>query len=282
MDGKRHNASLWLKWTIAFIAAAIFLLIAGASPVWGAKAVYHSGLMLLLGLAVGALSLFGVFFIRWKNIGLLLLHAGSVLVLTGAFIDFAKEEKMEGTLFIGEEYVPDPAEGDAIPDFHFIVRDFNIDYYSPPVYALVDIKNKKELEEATPADGNVSFPLHHETVSLERLENAMTGPHPFLVLDENKFVYLKKRGVEKYYEADFLITDKEERREFNIAVNHPATYKGWRFYLMNHGRHENRQFVQLIVRHAPGRHWVQAGILLLILGAFQLAFTRQGKEKPKA
>lgn len=279
MNSPRHNSALWSKWTIILIAAAILLLITGASPILGVPAVYKSAPMLLIGLFTAVLSLFAAFFIRGRNIGLCLLHAGSFLILAGAYMDFVSEQKMTGSFYVGEEYYPNSAGQTHAPDFRFVIRDFKVDYYSLPVYALMEGKTRQELEEGVITNDAIVFPDHHLSLPLARMEAVASTPHPFLFLEGSKLVYMKKPAVEKYYEADFLITDQDSTHEYKMAVNHPVTHNGWRFYLMNHGKQDNRQIVSLIVRHAPGRLWVKTGILLLVAGTFLFSFFRRKRKE---
>jgi len=64
-------------------------------------------------------------------------------------------------------------------------------------------------------------------------------------------------------------------KKLPVSINHPAQFKGWRFYLMSYDQ-MRQSYVQLSVRRDPGRNAVIAGIWLTIIGTFVLCFRREG------
>ena len=61
-----------------------------------------------------------------------------------------------------------------------------------------------------------------------------------------------------------------EGRDVTLRVNHPASLDHWQIYLMNCSA-DGRQ-VQLLLRCAPGRPLVFAGLLGVLLSCFAWAF----------
>jgi len=66
-----------------------------------------------------------------------------------------------------------------------------------------------------------------------------------------------------------------------VRVNHPAEYRGWRFYLMSYDR-ATRDAVLVRIRRAPGRSTVFTGILLLVIGTCLSCFGGRQPERPQA
>jgi hypothetical protein len=73
----------------------------------------------------------------------------------------------------------------------------------------------------------------------------------------------------------FGVTLLIEGRKLPVSINHPADYKGWRFYLVSYDQ-QNQRHVQLSVRRDPGRMVVIAGIWAVIAGTFVFCFRKEG------
>ena len=65
--------------------------------------------------------------------------------------------------------------------------------------------------------------------------------------------------------------DNGESRTEPLAINHPFTHRGWRFYLMSYDR-EAQRYVWLSARRDPGRPIVIAGIWGILLGVTWLCW----------
>ncbi len=272
----------WLPFTILVLAGVLLLLATGASPLLGTPGIYRSGVFLLLSLVVAFLSLYAAIKLRRKP-AMFLLHLGGVLVIAGAFLDLAKEQKLSFTLPLGPQYATDfLREDDSLVQaqlpFSIAAKDFHVEYY-PQTFTLFqrDGTKIKKAEDGYNRKDEVLFAKHDFRVPQSRLKDGSGAYLPFLFLNE-EFVVLKDRPTEKYYRADFLVIDGDDSRTQELAVNHPVTHKGWRFYLVSHGASPGgTPFVKLTARNAPGRYWVIPGIYLLIAGSFWFAFKKKRK-----
>lgn len=276
MNGPSARRIFWLKASVALIAAALLLLAAGALPRWGTPAIYHNGLMLAIGALIALLSLYASWKCRWKKPALFLLHAGGVLVIVGAFVDFGYERKVDFATYVGERFVFSDAYDErtrtSVPfGFDYAVLDFSVDYY-PPTYSLFDMKTREKVEDGMVADDAVRFPKHGQVIALKDFsDRGGAMPHPVSFVDE-RLVAVQNRPVESRYRAGFRILDGGVSSDRVLEVNKPVHYKGWTFYLMSHGVMGEHTYVRLTARNAPGRIWVKSGIWMLIAGSFWLGF----------
>ena len=78
-----------------------------------------------------------------------------------------------------------------------------------------------------------------------------------------------------FFGVTLLIRDGDFEKKLPISINHPAGYKGWRFYLTSYDQ-KARRFVQLSARRDLGRSAVIAGIWMTMIGTFALGFRRAG------
>ncbi|HBC85459.1 MAG TPA: hypothetical protein DCZ94_00745 [Lentisphaeria bacterium] len=67
--------------------------------------------------------------------------------------------------------------------------------------------------------------------------------------------------------------DGKVSNEQLLMVNHPAYFKGWRFYLMDYDQ-GSQYHVVLFAKKDPGRMTAIAGIWILLFGAFVLCFRK--------
>lgn len=272
----------WMKPTVIALACAILLLITGGSPVLGVPQIYHSGVFLLTGLIISLLAVLGVWFCRRKP-ALLLLHLGAVLILAGAYIDFALEKKVSFGIFVGDDYVSnivydEKTKTDIPLDFSFVVRSFEVAYY-PQTFSLYGMTEgqPERLEEGINKKDGVEFKKHNLFLTFDELKDEKGDFMPYRLV-EGKMIAAKDRLTEKFYKADFRIKDKGETKDLVLAVNHPVSWNGWRFYLMSHGVNQDKQYVYLTARHAPGRFCSLSGMYVLIAGSFLFAFLRKKKK----
>ena len=63
--------------------------------------------------------------------------------------------------------------------------------------------------------------------------------------------------------------------EREAAVNHPAVYRGWRFYLVSGDLDFGRHAV-LLARRDPGRNTVAGGMLAVMVGVALTCLLRSG------
>lgn len=89
------------------------------------------------------------------------------------------------------------------------------------------------------------------------------------------YLLLTKKSGDKWYSAKFNIKDEEKSDIFDLEVNHPVSYKKWRFYLMSYGQDRQGDYVVLTARKDPGRIAVITGIWMLMSGIFMMCFLRK-------
>jgi cytochrome c biogenesis protein ResB len=92
------------------------------------------------------------------------------------------------------------------------------------------------------------------------------------MLDDGAFLHLAGQ-TPSHYGVTLQISDGEKELELPISINHPAGYKGWRFYLTSYDQ-RSRSYVVLSARRDPGRGTVIAGIWIVMIGTFVLCFRK--------
>jgi len=279
-----------MKFSIVIFCAVILLLLAGVLPVGKgleATAVYYSPAMILL---LGLLSISLVWCcvkrkFSAKQIGFYLVHLGVVVILSGAMVGYiaGKKGMVQLQLFrpvaasglMGEEPVPF--------GFEVAAKDFEVEFY-PPVYHLY---HQLLPEQVTSGQMPFEKAAEYDTAGKDFIEidgigrlavsnlwNEAAGEWtPRRRLEAGSFLH-RASQIPSHYVVTLQIVDGEQHVELPISINHPAGYKGWRFYLMSYDQ-VNRSYVVLSARSDPGRNAVIAGIWIVIIGTFILCFRRQ-------
>lgn len=253
-----------LKWTVIVLAATLFLVLVGADPFLGKPQVFRSGVMLGLLGVLALLCLWALVKNHVKRPLLSLAHLGCLLMAIGSTLDFATEQKLNFGMYVGQQYqsdkIYDKARDLAIPvGFNYGITDFHIEYY-PDTYTLHALDAKQVLlkGEAKEENGLIRFVDAAIEVPIVEMEEKN-----MLMLPDSKHIIVRKGGLEKSYNAKFILNG--ELHDF--GVNKPITYDGWKFYMMSHGLSGTQQYVRMIVRNAPGRLWMIGGITLLLVGS---------------
>jgi len=82
-------------------------------------------------------------------------------------------------------------------------------------------------------------------------------------------------GADRDYRATFRITTSDgRRRDLPAAVNRPAQFNGWRFYLSGFDPIE-LSYVVITARRDPGRNLALAGLYALLLGVAAAFYSRR-------
>ena len=271
-----------MKFSIVIFCALVFLLLTGVIPVGGglhATAVYYSPVMILLLLLLSILSVRCC--LKRRSIGFYLIHLGVVVILTGAFIGYVAGTK--GVLQLS--LMPQRPAGQLLTQkggtvsfgFDVAAEDFQVKFY-PPLYQLF---RKLSPEEAVP--GQMPYKPAGEFSTDGQGVCTVEGFGPVSNLwNEARQEWTQRKMLPdgsilnlagqtpSYFGVTLLIDGKK----LPVSINHPAQYKGWRFYLMSYDQ-MRQSYVQLSARRDPGRDAVIAGIWIVIIGTFVLCFRRQ-------
>jgi hypothetical protein len=277
-----------MKLAILILGALIVLLLTAVIPVPGglhANAVYYSPVFMLLLLLLSLMSIRCCWRRKFslKQGGFYLVHFGIVLILAGAFTGYVagtkgvlqlslKPQQPIGQLLTGE--------GDPVSfGFDVAAENFQVKFY-PPLYQLY---RKLPPEKAVPgqmpyekvgecsAGGNgVCMIKGFDPVS-NLWNEAQQEWTPRKMLADGSILNLAGQ-TPSYFGVTLLI----EGQKFPVSINHPAEYKGWRFYLMSYDQ-VNQSNVQLSARHDPGRNTVVVGIWVVIVGTFIFCFRKNGE-----
>lgn len=279
-----------MKLSVYIMSVIIFLLVAGAFPLLGAEAVYRGGLMISLMGILSILSLICCFKQKFhiKKLGFYLSHLGVVVLLAGALTSFIWGKKVNFGTYIGKQYFNDKIYNlqtqQPVPvdlGFSFSVSEFKVEKFDPvfSVYKMPDQKNTspEKIKDYSLINGKIILDDELGTFSVAELKdpNGEWKPH---ILLKDKFVLFTNKPGDKWYSANLNIRDGKFEKAFPLAVNHPVSYKKWRFYLMNYGRDQRGQYLLMTGRNDPGRIVVISGIWILILGIFMICLLRKNKE----
>lgn len=283
-----------MKFLIVVFCALILLMLTAVLPVGKgleATAVYTSPVMILLLTLLSASSVWCCMKRKFcaKQFGFHLVHLGVVVILAGAFTGYVAGEKgMVQLQLVRPVAVSGLAGGEPIPfGFDVVAKDFEVEFY-PPVYHLY-----RQISQDQIQPGQMPFEktAEYDTAGKEfldidgigRLEvsnlwNAARGGWTLRRgLDNGAFFHLASQ-TPSHYGVMLQIVDGKQAVELPISINHPAGYKGWRFYLMSYDQ-MNRSYVVLSARCDPGRRAVIIGIWMLIIGTFVLCLRKMGGAK---
>ncbi len=276
-----------MRFAIVIFCALILLLLTGVLPVGkglSAQAVYTSPVMMLLLALLSASCLRCC--LKRRSAGFYLVHLGVVAILIGAFIGYAAGKKGVVQLQLFRPVAVSGLTGEKPVPFGFEVaaRDFQVEFY-PPVYHLY---RQLPPEEMKPGQMPFKKTAEYDTAGKEFLDiegigrlsvsnlwnEAMGEWTARRMLDSGSFLH-RASQTPSHYGVTLQIVDGETELELPIRINHPAGYRGWRFYLMSYDQ-MNRSYVVLSARHDPGRGAVIAGIWIVMVGAFVFCFRKTG------
>lgn len=273
-----------MKFAIVLMSAVVLLLLAGVLPVGNgreATAVYYSPMMiLLLGLLSGS-SLVCCW--RRRALGFVWVHLGVVIVLTGAAIGYFAGTK--GSLRLSLR-APAPvsvlktaARSREPLGFEVAAQDFEVCFYPPtykrfrrlPADQLQPGQMPFEMGEEFSVDVRLSeWQVAGQRVARSALE--VGGEWRERVRLSDGSVLMRQPMTPSHYGVNLMV----EGEAFPVSINHPATCRGWRFYLTSYDR-ANRSYVELSARRDPGRNVVIAGIWMVMVGMFFYCFGKTGK-----
>jgi hypothetical protein len=267
-----------MPFAIYIFSVLVFVLLAGAIPMEGEAqtAVFRSPAFIALG---------GVFCLacascvgrggRWKRPGFVLCHLAVVLICAGAFVGYRYGERtsFRAPVMDGEpvKELPKP-DGSSLPlgfgivipaaaADHYDVKSYGM--YEPPEYNLV---GDVEILQ----DGTLDLPAELQPAP-SALRDADGNYARQIVLRDGNLLQLIPPAV-KHYEATIRFVHDDAPSDTRVAsVNHPISYRGWRFYLMDYSEDPYLN-VSFSARRDPGRILVIVGIWLLIAGTAWLCW----------
>lgn len=254
----------------------VVLLSAGAIPVPGGQqtAVFQSPVF-LMAVAAGVLLLLAACLLPrppLRQIAFLLAHAGLVLLIAGAVIDWRREQRLEGVRLpvgmghaIGKLLADDGQTVDL--GFTLEVQDFTVSYYDP-VYSLYrpDPSSPDGFTFVRKIDPRVPATLRQVpggNLDLAALQFA--GEWRTEVPLADGWLLRKQPEIPSRYEAGVQTVCAGDTRQWVLAVNHPVVLNGWQVLLVSYGN-EPMDFVELTFKRSPGRPLVVAGIWCVIAG----------------
>ena len=258
------------------MATAILLLLAGAFPVADGQAtvVFRSPVFLLTAALGAGLLLAACFLPRppLRQIAFALAHAGLVLLLAGAVVDWLREQRIEHVrLPVGMGHAVGTlrdAAGQALDlGFTLEVRDFSVRFYDP-VYSLFRPDESAADGETLvcKVDPRVPATLRQVPAGGIAVDDLRSGDEWREEVPLSDGWRLRKQPeVPSHYEADVQTVANGTARDWTLAVNRPIAVAGWQVLLASYGQ-TPMTFVELTFKRSPGRPLVVAGIWCVIAG----------------
>lgn len=282
-----------MRLTLILFVLILLLLFTGVIPVPGgldANAVYYSPVLIFLLAVLSGCSVWCCFRRKFslKQAGFFAVHLGVVIILAGAFAGYIAGTK--GTLKLSlrpEQSVNRllSSRGNSVEfGFDVAAQDFEVKFY-PPVYHLYRKLPPDRIKPGQmPFEKTGEFDAAGKTVlTLDDLgslrvsdlwNETRQGWVPRQMISRDAFLNLGSQ-TPSFFGVTLLIRDAGQLVELPVSINHPAGYKGWRFYLSSYDNVQ-QSYVVLSARRDPGRGAVIAGIWALIIGTFVLCFRREG------
>lgn len=256
-------------------------MIAGALPARGGgqTAVFASPLFIaLLAALCGLLLRCSVRRRHLRHVGFVLCHSGLVLILAGALVGFLLGQRTQFAAPVSSEHVlrelPGPGEQSIPLGFGLSVASFAVQFHDPDYHLYLPPRGKGDYvfqRVLTPdREGRlvVDAALAVPAADLRDAQGGWVRQH---VLPDGRLLQMAE-PVPRHYEAILRISpETRPSRTAVLAVNHPVSEQGWRFYLMSYDQHQ-RQYVVLSARRDPGRILVIPGLWAAILGTAWLCW----------
>jgi hypothetical protein len=281
-----------MHYAVSILCVLVFFMLAGAFPAKGGGqlAVFRTPVFVLTAAALCA----GLLHCtlrpsRLKRIGFVLCHLGVAAILGGAFIGFLFGRKTQFAAPIAMEHgisqIPGPDETRFELPFALSVTDFSVDFYDPDyhLYAAPSAGGDYVFEQTVtvPPSGELDLGRSDRVVRDDLLDGSGQWVRQH-VLPSGRLLQMAD-PVPRHYEATLKLSfDTAPSRTETLAVNHPVSRAGWRFYLMSYDQ-EARRYIVLSARRDPGRRLVIAGMWALIAGTAWLCWLpRRRRAAPAA
>lgn len=267
-----------MAFAVFILATLVLFFLAGAFPVDGAQptVVFRTPVFVLLAGALCGSCLASVLSRRrWRRPGFVLAHLGVVLVCVGAFIGYTRGDRSSFRTPVDETFATAElprADGTAVQlGFRLAVVDARADYYPPSSYGMYAPPEYTLVREvAVRPDGSLDLP--EELQPPPGHLRSEDGNWARQVVLANGSLLQVVPPTAQHYEATLrFLHDDKPADTLVVRVNHPASYQGWRFYLMDY-RTDPYLAVSLSARRDPGRRIVIVGIWCLIVGTAWLCW----------
>jgi len=274
-----------MKLAIGLLVVIVLFLLAGVLPVPGGDAgiIFKTPVFMLLVatecvlLLVAAVRQVCAMRLAWA-----LAHGGVVVLLLGALLGylFGKDAEFSAPVGSAQGITQIPATATGVVytlPFSVRVSDFRVDYYDPCYNLFRPAQGMPPHEYVRtvvpPATGMLVL-AEAGAIPVDALHDARGAWQDRFVLDNGWF--LRLRRTPKHFEATLqLQVGSAAPVAAPLAVNHPVTFHGWKFYLMSYDDDDGLA-VHLSVRRDPGRRLVIGGIWMVIIGSALLCWVHTG------
>ncbi|MHB9138908.1 MAG: hypothetical protein ACYC4Q_05850 [Victivallaceae bacterium] len=296
---KRINITVFI-----LIIVALFIM-AGALPLGAGgtdpAVIFNSPVFIMLNAVLASLLIFcalASFKKSLRYVSFLLVHIAAAIIIIGAFICFLHEEKLtllaptdgknpaqsEQQLFSAQ----DGSRETLLKKMGFKVfcMKFHIDYFPVDTYQLY--QKSGHAEDASPRL-LLTAKIQNEYLDLGKYGRVkvseLKSPDGFMgwklyyQINDTLFLLIAKPSDKHYFCTLKFVDSGNRETSIETRVNHPAVYKGWRFYLMDYD-HKRHSYAVLIARSDPGRYLVITGVWLLMAATAVLCYIlpRRGKK----
>lgn len=250
---------------------------------------YTTPLFLLTAVGIAVLIIISLSYIRLriKKIGFFVSHIGLVLVILSGFLSFIYRNTTHFNIPVDEtrkfsEVIND--EGDIIQfGFNIAVEGFTVEKY-PSEYQLLVRDGESStglsvVEDRIDKNKEGKYLLGHD-LAFERFEHLFEGNTSPLMELERGYFLKRLPEVDKNYEVTFVIEDVKQRVDTTIKMNHPYSYKGWKFYIMDYD-HDHGNYVTLLAKNDPATIPLGIAIWMIMIGTSIMCFNvwEKGGEK---
>jgi hypothetical protein len=213
-------------------------------------------------------------------------HLGVVVILVGAGLGYL--HGIRGDLVVPvagwhtTRHLPGPdGESGADLGFDLSVTDFRVDYYDPAYALFVPTNDRPRSAEdfalkatlSPGPDGSLRITGYGRVPKADLWNITAAEWVPRLRLSNGWILRRGRQTPREFTAALRIVRDGVETAE-TVRVNAPVNVGKWRIYLNSYGMHP-RPYVQLLVRHDPGRRWVIVGIWMVIVGTALLCLRRE-------
>ncbi len=278
-------------YSVVIMGLMVLLLLAGVLPAPGGApdGIFRSPVFILLcGVLVGGLVLccWQRLFRGRRKIAFILVHLGVAMILVGAFIGFLRGRRTNVVLPLDGRSI----SGFQAPDQHAIFEtgfavaatNFEAEYYEPRYFlyrpASDDPRGFELVDSFSFRNGTLDLG-DLGIVAIDELQNPATGEWLRRKMLRNGWILHRGNRVAKSYRATLAFRpenrDDAQTVTHVLEMNRPATYDGWRFYLMSYDT-DNQRYVVVTMRRDPGRRFVITGVWMTIIGTVLICWRLGG------
>lgn len=293
---------LWAAWTMSaghrlrmvLGIVLLFFAVAGVGVLlcYGQESLRYAdmgGAMWFGAVGMGCLAMVGLLFsvifgylahlsLRVDQLWLAVAHLSIAMVVAGAFVDVCTEQRFSVVRYVGETRPTQGKKMDSPMPFEVEVKSLQVERHeSAGVYNLLEHRVGRWTPIAAAVKQGERIRCGKEEWNVADLRVLPGGQgRCFMLPGEPVRVLVQQSGPVKEYRAvcRFVpVRKRDEEREETLRVNEPATWRDWRIYLMSCSP-DARQ-VQLLLRRAPGRMLVFAGLVGVLLCSFARLFRNE-------